>query len=216
MDNYKKELEFLETYNSLTDDLFTKYSELDNLKIKAFLLTTVKYESNYKLLEEKFTYSKERFIHIFSNKKYLKVKNYLPCSGGECERIIANAIYNNRLGNQDINDGWKFRGRGYIQITGRYNYNELSKMFKSLLDKDIDLVKNPEMLVNDKEIAILAVILFFIKYKIYNYPKDKSIRKQFKYMQDKINSKLPKSEIDKRFEYFNNMLTLFTTLRDNG
>jgi putative chitinase len=58
---------------------------------------------------------------------------------------IANRVYGNRLGN-DANEGYKYRGRGYFQITGKENYERMSKLI------NVDLVKNPD-LVNDPQIS---------------------------------------------------------------
>jgi predicted chitinase len=58
---------------------------------------------------------------------------------------IANKVYGNRLGN-GANEGYKYRGRGYFQITGKENYERMSKLI------NVDLVKNPD-LVNDPQIS---------------------------------------------------------------
>ena len=58
---------------------------------------------------------------------------------------IGNKVYGNRLGN-GANEGYKYRGRGYFQITGKENYERMSKLI------NVDLVKNPD-LVNDPQIS---------------------------------------------------------------
>jgi len=47
-----------------------------------------------------------------------------------------------RLGNTEPGDGWKFRGRGYVQITGRANYTRMTRILA--LAPDADLVQDPE------------------------------------------------------------------------
>lgn len=57
---------------------------------------------------------------------------------------IANKVYSSRMGNGDekSEDGWRYRGRGLIQITGKYNYELLSKDF------DVDFIRQPDLLLS--------------------------------------------------------------------
>ena len=74
--------------------------------------------------------------------------------------MIANIGYANKNGNGNIasGDGWKFRGRGYIQITGRGTY----QAYKNY--SGYDVVNNPDLLLNTA-IAIDAAAWFFAIYK---------------------------------------------------
>jgi putative chitinase len=67
---------------------------------------------------------------------------------------IANAAYANRLGNGDAasGDGWKFRGRGYIQLTGRANYQQVSMAVFG----DNRLLDCPELLEQPQHAALAA------------------------------------------------------------
>lgn len=63
---------------------------------------------------------------------------------------IANVAYNSRMGNTAPGDGWKYRGRGLIQITGKSNYALYGRLM------GIDLVNTPSLLESPKNAAISA------------------------------------------------------------
>lgn len=71
-------------------------------------------------------------------------------------QAIANKVYANRMGNgaESTGDGWKYRGRGYIQLTGRANY----RLYGQKLG--LDLENNPDLALEPKVAAKILVLYF--------------------------------------------------------
>ena len=78
---------------------------------------------------------------------------------------IANRVYANRMGNGSENsgDGWKYRGRGILQLTGKANYEAFYK------ETGIDVINNPDLLSTDLSVAIKSAIWFWNKNKLNHY-----------------------------------------------
>lgn len=71
---------------------------------------------------------------------------------------IANRAYANRMGNGDENsgDGWKYRGRGLIQLTGKFEYQQFATY------ANIDCVNNPDLLLTP-DAAVKSTVWFYTK-----------------------------------------------------
>jgi predicted chitinase len=61
---------------------------------------------------------------------------------------LLNHVYSNKNGNLETGDGYKYRGRGYVQLTGRENYQKYGKKLK-----DLGLLKDENELINNPELA---------------------------------------------------------------
>ena len=89
----------------------------------AYMLATVYHETDRRMqpVEENLNYSAKRLLEVFP--KYFQSAEEAASYAGKPEKI-ANHVYANRLGNDDekSGDGWRYRGRGLVQITGKANY----------------------------------------------------------------------------------------------
>jgi putative chitinase len=127
------------------DSLITEMSNQDintPLRESAFISQIAHESSELTHLEENLNYSAERLMIIFP-KKFLTIE-FAQQYNRQPEKI-ANYIYSNRMNNGDESsgDGWKYRGRGAIQITGKYNYQKYATLSgKPLIDQP-ELVLDP-------------------------------------------------------------------------
>jgi len=118
--------------NTIHDDTFSRHDEIDDF------LGQILHESGMlEHLEENLNYSAEALMRTWPSRfdKATAVR-YARDSVS-----IANKVYGRRLGNTAPGDGWKYRGRGLIQVTGKDNYKAVGDAL------GIDLVNNPDTLV---------------------------------------------------------------------
>lgn len=107
-------------------------------RLAHFLAQTAHESGNFKHVRENLNYSAEGLLRTFP--KYFD-KTTAPLYARKPE-MIANVVYESRMGNGNRNtgDGWRYRGRGYLQLTGRTNYKSFGDFIGVDLTKDPDLV----------------------------------------------------------------------------
>jgi len=97
------------------------YGIKTGLRVAAFLAQTSHESGKYKFIEENLNYSDKGLLKVFP--KYFNESNVLEYA--RKPEAIANRVYANRMGNGDeaSGDGYRYRGRGLIQLTGKSNYS---------------------------------------------------------------------------------------------
>ncbi|MGM3159931.1 glycoside hydrolase family 19 protein [Dickeya undicola] len=139
----------------------------------AMFIAQVGHESGgFTTLVESFNYSVQALIQTFvPNRLGMGQAKQLGRQAGEKsvplarQTAIANLVYYKRNGNTGPCDGWKFRGRGLIQITFLSNYLECGKAL------GVDLVAAPELL-EQPEYAALSGAWFFASRGCLKYTGD--------------------------------------------
>ena len=126
-------------------------------KAHANVLATVKAESNFKPQSENLNYSSaQRIQDVFGKGRIPSVEFAQPLVNNP--EGLANQVYKTTDGNSAPGDGFKYRGRGFIQHTGKNQYAALAK------GSGIDLLSNPDSL-NSPEVAAKVIPWFFLSYK---------------------------------------------------
>lgn len=134
--------------------LFEKYELNTPLRISHFM-AQIEHESGLKPISENLNYSKQGLLKTFS--KYFSDLSAQYCS--KQPEKIANRVYANRMGNgnEASGEGWKYRGRGFIQVTGKENYFRLAN------DTDLDCLQNPDLLLEEANAMISALWFWDLK-----------------------------------------------------
>lgn len=120
---------------------FTKFSENLNYSVQGLLTTFKKYFNAQ--TAAKYAYQKDK------SGKIIKKAD---------QAGIANIVYANRMGNGNTSsgDGWKYRGRGLIQLTGKDNYTRFQKWLN-----DPEILQNPDKILQSTRLLVLSAIFFW-------------------------------------------------------
>lgn len=124
--------------------------------VALFIAQTAHESANFSVLSENLNYSAQGLANIWSRYSVTGKRggrpNQLALLLARKPKAIANNVYANRMGNGDVasGDGWKFKGRGLIQCTGRANYAECGRAL------GVDLLTNPDLLLTPRYAALSA------------------------------------------------------------
>ena len=124
-----------------------------NSDIIMFLAQTGHESAGFTRLEENLNYSAKALHSVF--RKYFPTETIAEAYARQ-PKMIANKVYANRLGNGSTctNEGYIYRGRGIIQITGKDNYRKLN------YETGINCVENPDLLL-DMHFAVISAFWYW-------------------------------------------------------
>lgn len=129
-------------------DTAAKFGITNTLRLAHFLSQCGHESGGFKTVNENLNYSADGLKAIFG--KYFS--GNLNESYARQPEKIANRVYASRMGNGDekSGEGWKYRGRGYIQLTGKSNYSAFDKTV------DDDILGNPDLVATKYPLASAA------------------------------------------------------------
>lgn len=163
-------VEIAEKFLPFVKEILPKFGIDTLVRVSAFLSQTGHESAGFSALKENLNYSADGLANTWPNRYARKLQNgsyakndkgrYLPNDLAlKLHRKpvdIANNCYANRMGNGDeaSGDGWKYSGKGILQVTGKANYAQLT------LETGIDFVGQPQLL-EEPLYAILSACVFW-------------------------------------------------------
>lgn len=140
----KTKKETLEKFVKPLNEIMPKYNLFENKERIACFLAQIAHESgSFVFVEENLNYGAKGLLATF--KKYFPTEELAKQYERQPEKI-GSRVYANRMGNgpEESGEGFKFKGRGLIQLTGKDNYTRFSQYKKITLDEAVDYLKTTE------------------------------------------------------------------------
>lgn len=139
---------------AMIPDTAAKFGINTPLRLAHFLAQCGHESGGFRVTQENLNYSAKGLMGIF--KKYFPTAALAAAYERKPEKI-ANKVYGGRMGNgpESSGDGYKHRGRGYIQLTGKENYTAFGKAI------GVDILANPDLVAS--KYSLLSAAWFFTK-----------------------------------------------------
>jgi putative chitinase len=179
------------------DIIFDKYQINTILRISHFLAQCAHESGNFSVKQENLNYSAKRLQEVFGKYFTTHAKALLY----ERKPVkIASLVYGNRMGNGDEQsiEGYKYRGRGYIQLTGKSNYLNFHNSINEG-DDEIDIIGNPDLVATNY--PLVSAAWFFERNKLNEIADFGGSKEIITRVTKKVNGGT--HGIDSRIIYFN-------------
>lgn len=139
----KTKITTLEKYVEPLNQVIEHYELNTPQRLAAFLAQIGHESGGFNFVKENLNYSAASLMKVF--KKYFPTQELANQYHRQPERI-ANRVYANRMSNGDeaSGDGWRFCGRGLIQLTGKHNYTRFAKSLGISLDEAVQYLETTE------------------------------------------------------------------------
>lgn len=127
-------------------------------ELAMFLAQTLHESNGFNSLRENMNYKPERLLVVFP--KYFKTLADAKATVAKGQVAIADRVYGGRLGNNTNGDGYKYRGGGFLHLTGKANYAQVYEDFKKMGFKEFDIVTNSDLIV-EPDAAVLSGLVWW-------------------------------------------------------
>ena len=142
-----KELGIDDKWEIPLNQVFVKYDIGTPKRQAAFIGQCAVESANFTRLQENLNYSAQRLTQVWPS-RFPNISMAEPYANNP--EKLADFVYAGRMGNLQDGDGWKFHGRGLIQLTGRENYANCGS------GVGVDLIDNPDLLLTPKYAVLSA------------------------------------------------------------
>ncbi|MCP4338399.1 MAG: glycoside hydrolase family 19 protein [Desulfobulbaceae bacterium] len=162
-----------EQYIGDLEELLPSYAIADSQVRLAHFFSQVLHESGCMRFDmENLNYSSKALCAVFG--RYFKTKEQADACARRPEKI-ANKVYANRMGNgsESSGDGWKYRGRGLIQLTGKNNYRAFAEWIG-----DDRILEEPDLVAS--EYAVHSAVFYWDKNKLNEIADQDDVKKMTK------------------------------------
>lgn len=139
--------------------------QTDN-QLAMFIAQCAHESAGFQKFQENLNYSSDGLRKTFpkyfpgtTSQKYGYIKNKAGVIVQKADQAgIANIVYANRMGNgpASTGDGWKYRGRGVVQLTGKDNYTRFQKWLN-----DPEILSNPDKILSSAKLIVLTGVFFW-------------------------------------------------------
>jgi len=165
--NCKEPNEWVDAMN----EVFPEYEIDTPQRIAAFVAQCGHESGGWRVFSENLNYSAKALNAVFGK--------YFARAGRDAEEYhrqpekIANVVYANRMdnGDTDSGDGWKFRGRGPIQLTGKANYTSFSEWADMP-----EILAEPDIVSENKKVALMSAIWYWSNNNLNKYADSGDIK----------------------------------------
>lgn len=159
----------IDKYLGALNGEMSKFDINTPLRAAHFIAQLAHESGSFHYSSENLNYSASALRAVFG--KYFPTDELAEAYARQPEKI-ANRVYADRMGNGDeaSGEGWKYRGRGLIQLTGKDNYSNCGK------STGMDLVDNPDQLADNADAAVAAAGWFWDMRKLNGYADEDDIK----------------------------------------
>ena len=151
---------YLEAFKFSWKETAHQYEIDTPLRVAHFMAQILHESGGFSVLYENLNYSAKRLPVVWPSRFLPKGPN-TPEKFAYKPEELANLVYGGRMGNTEPGDGWKYRGRGLIQLTGKAQYKRITDLLMATGQYiSSDLVRYPELVVSPMRCLAVAAVFW--------------------------------------------------------